>query len=85
MEDAKSQNSKPHKLPYYRINKNAVEKLMFNLHDYITPVYPSDMEKKSFIRPFINVADYFNQRERPRVATYDDNNRQIISYDLTTQ
>lgn len=40
--------------PFFRINKNAVEKLMFNLHDFVTPVMPGNLPRDMLQAPHIN-------------------------------
>lgn len=70
MEDFKQGQLNKIQMPYFRINKSSIEKMMFNLHDYITPVYPGESAKSIFQKPKYTLPNYFDS-EKDKVCFID--------------
>jgi len=84
MEEAiNKQGVKKEEFPYFRINRNAVEALMFNLHDFITPVYPGELKISSLKRPEIKMTNTFSKDQK--ICMFDDQKRMVYYYDLLQQ
>ena len=54
---------------------------MFNLHDYITPVYPGELPLQSLKIPEINTKN--KSIKDKKICILDDQKREVYYYDLT--
>jgi len=56
---------------------------MFNLHDFITPVYPGELKISQSKRPEIKAQNSFSKDQK--ICMYDDQKRMVYYYDLLLQ